>query len=319
MKKVLRALLASAILVTTIYSGTVAYAQSSSPMSNLKVEVVAAKLPIEGEQIYIPGSISEDLIAVESGGKYGYVDLNGKIVLPLAQYDPIGFQNDFLLSDKGIYNTKGALVTKWNTGMKPNLGHDIDHALIGNGLIPFYIKDASGKYKYGYVKTNGNVAIPTSYDAAFPFSGGYGVVQKDGHSFIINTKNERCSPNYMSNAYPPNGLGGGYMAGRKDISDLSKLIKLTTLDLMGNQIIDISPLEHLTNLTTLNISQNQISNINPLAGLTKLRFLDVGNNKISDIGSLAMLTDLKVLLINANQVSNITPIAKLMKLTEKVS
>ncbi|WP_277156472.1 leucine-rich repeat domain-containing protein [Bifidobacterium sp. ESL0798] len=56
----------------------------------------------------------------------------------------------------------------------------------------------------------------------------------------------------------------------------------TELDLSGNRLTDISTLSTLTNLQTLNLSNNQISDITPLAGLTNLRLLGLSRNKIID-------------------------------------
>src|SRR4028119_801300 len=62
-----------------------------------------------------------------------------------------------------------------------------------------------------------------------------------------------------------------------------KLLTLTALYLVGNQISDIKPLESLTNLTWLSLDNNSISDIKPLESLTNLTGLVLSNNSISDI------------------------------------
>ena len=56
----------------------------------------------------------------------------------------------------------------------------------------------------------------------------------------------------------------------KDITSLSNLINLKTLDLSGNQIEDITPLSNLTNLKSLNLSENKIKDITSLKNLDNL-------------------------------------------------
>jgi len=74
---------------------------------------------------------------------------------------------------------------------------------------------------------------------------------------------------------------------RADISPLSSLTNLTTLDLYRNEISDISPLNSLTNLTKFYLRHNSISDISSLSSLTNLTKLDLDDNLISDISPLA--------------------------------
>ena len=94
-----------------------------------------------------------------------------------------------------------------------------------------------------------------------------------------------------------------------DISVLSDLTKLRTLNLSINrEISDISPLSGLTNLRTLNLFTNKISDISPLSGLTNLRTLNLSRNKISDISPLSGLTELKILTLRDCSISDISPL-----------
>ena len=52
------------------------------------------------------------------------------------------------------------------------------------------------------------------------------------------------------------------------------------------QIVDLSPLSSLTNLTTIDLRYNQISDISLLSSLTNLMWLDLSGNQISDISPL---------------------------------
>ncbi len=75
-----------------------------------------------------------------------------------------------------------------------------------------------------------------------------------------------------------------------DISALSGLTSLTSLDLGFNSISDIGPLSGLTSLTSLELSLTSISDISALSGLTSLTDLDLGKNP--------NLTDIQPLLDN---------------------
>ncbi len=100
-----------------------------------------------------------------------------------------------------------------------------------------------------------------------------------------------------------------------DISPLSRLINLETLDLYGNKVSDISPLAKLTNLRVLGLRDNEISDIPPLSRLINLETLDLYGNKVTDISPLAGLENLKELDLNDNEVSNISSLVGFKNLT----
>jgi Leucine-rich repeat (LRR) protein len=61
---------------------------------------------------------------------------------------------------------------------------------------------------------------------------------------------------------------------------------LDFVDLTLNKIKDISPLTNLAKLTTLELGQNWISDVAPLADLIHLENLQLPGNQISDISPL---------------------------------
>ena len=115
-----------------------------------------------------------------------------------------------------------------------------------------------------------------------------------------------------------------------DISSLAGLTSLETLWLGGNNITDISALSGLTNLTELDLQLNSVSDISALSGLTKLTFLKLGynnltlfdydliptpeNSGITDISALAGLTNLTVLELQYNNISDISALSGLTNL-----
>ena len=84
-----------------------------------------------------------------------------------------------------------------------------------------------------------------------------------------------------------------------NLSPLSGLTKLKTLDLWGNSISDLSPLSGLTQLTTLNLSKNSISDVSELVGLTQLTHLDLRGNPLN---AAAISTHIPAIQANGAQV-----------------
>lgn len=87
-----------------------------------------------------------------------------------------------------------------------------------------------------------------------------------------------------------------------DITILSKLPQLQSLNLGNNQISDISSLSALSDLQYLEISDNPISDISSLSGLTNLKSLNLSDNQISDISALGGLINLNTLDLIGNQI-----------------
>ena len=80
-----------------------------------------------------------------------------------------------------------------------------------------------------------------------------------------------------------------------DISAVSGLTNLTTLDLWGRSLTDISAVSGLTNLTTLDLWGSGVTDISALSGLTNLTWLNLSGRNITDISALSRLTNLKTL------------------------
>ena len=99
--------------------------------------------------------------------------------------------------------------------------------------------------------------------------------------------------------------------GANDISDLtplSDLTALTSLDLRSNDISDLTPLSDLTALTNLDIRGNDISDLAPLAGPTALTRLNLSGNNVSDLTPLVGMTALTELWLTYNNVSDLAPL-----------
>ncbi|WP_238652950.1 WG repeat-containing protein [Paenibacillus piscarius] len=130
-----------------------------------------------------------------SGGPslYGYLDAQGKEVLPAVYLDAGDFSDGTALvkTAEGEYALIDPAGQVLHTYKYPFVGYP------GDGLLAF---QAVENGKYGYLRTDGTVAIPPQFTAALPFSGGravintaenygnaYGLIDKQGKLIIPAT------------------------------------------------------------------------------------------------------------------------------------
>ena len=104
--------------------------------------------------------------------------------------------------------------------------------------------------------------------------------------------------------------------GQVDLSPLSSLSKLHTLQLHCDNLHDISALAGLTGLRNLWIWGNNISDISALAGMTQMESLWMFGNHISDISALQNMSNLYNLMMASNNVADLSPLSGLMNLCE---
>ncbi|WP_339244189.1 WG repeat-containing protein [Paenibacillus sp. FSL R10-2796] len=127
-----------------------------------------------------------------TGGQslYGYVDAQGKEVLPAIYVDANDFMNGMALVK--IKEGEYALIDP-----DGNILHTYNHPFVGSpgeGLLAY---QATENGKYGYLNTDGSVAIQPQFTSALPFSEGravvntaenygnaYGLIDKQGKMII---------------------------------------------------------------------------------------------------------------------------------------
>jgi len=108
-----------------------------------------------------------------------------------------------------------------------------------------------------------------------------------------------------------------YEINPNQITDLSPLLYLTSLEVLwlcGNNISDISPLSNLADLQELSLFRNSVSDLTALRELTNLVNLDLGENKISDITPLSGLPNLHRLQVHSNQIQSVSELIELPNL-----
>jgi internalin A len=96
-----------------------------------------------------------------------------------------------------------------------------------------------------------------------------------------------------------------------NIEAICNLVNLEELCLSSNKIADISPLSSLKQLTSLNLVSNEMNSIEPIGYLVQLENLNLASNKITDISPLSSLKQLTYLQLAENEINNIEPISNL--------
>ena len=99
-----------------------------------------------------------------------------------------------------------------------------------------------------------------------------------------------------------------------DLTPLESLIHLKELNLKENRIEDISALSSLYNLETLNLDHNYLIDVSALQALSKIKFLGLQYNRIHDVRVLSSLTELEFLYLRNNNISDISALSGLKKL-----
>ena len=102
---------------------------------------------------------------------------------------------------------------------------------------------------------------------------------------------------------------------KADLSVLSALPDLKTLNLSGCRLASIAGLQNCPALTVLQLDNNALRNLAPLSGLKTLKELYLQHNAVVDLTALKDLTELQILDLSYNSVTSFAPAANLKNLT----
>ncbi|UYN93727.1 MAG: hypothetical protein KIT25_16940 [Enhydrobacter sp.] len=95
---------------------------------------------------------------------------------------------------------------------------------------------------------------------------------------------------------------------------LSRLSKLTTLNIRNTQITDLSAVSGISTLRRLAIDNTQVSDLSPIATLPGLRSLSVSGTRVTNLAPLSTVTSLEVLVAYKTSISTIDAIRELIQL-----
>ncbi len=102
-------------------------------------------------------------------------------------------------------------------------------------------------------------------------------------------------------------LNAGH-TGVREIPDLSKLSNLTYLNIQDSKVEDIGGLKGNASLQEINLSDNYITYLWGLEDLPALQELSLSGNKINDITELAALDSVNWLVIDHNFITDVSPL-----------
>ena len=94
-------------------------------------------------------------------------------------------------------------------------------------------------------------------------------------------------------------------------------LKIESLSLIEENIVDVSPIAQLKNLKFLCLLKNyELVKIDTLANLTKLKELDLSYTNVSDLSALQFMTSLEILDLLFTPVSDLSALSNLRNLRE---
>ena len=100
-----------------------------------------------------------------------------------------------------------------------------------------------------------------------------------------------------------------------DLSPLSRLIGLRSLNLGGTAVTDLSPLSGMLKLESLNLWHTGVTDLSPLSGMLKLKSLDLSGTGVTDLSPLSGMLKLKSLDLSGTGVTDLSPLREFTGLT----
>jgi len=139
---------------------------------------------IDGKPITNVGNFADGRAWVQSGGRFGYIDAQAKLVLPFAFEVASDFENGMAIGRKdgkfGCFDTTGKTLIPFRYD---GIGHPT------NGVCR--VKQGPGRAgRWGLVSLSGEQIVPFAYRVIYPFKNGLARVQGGNKWGIIDTKGE---------------------------------------------------------------------------------------------------------------------------------
>ncbi len=138
---------------------------------------------IQNFTMYKPDAMfSDGMLAVQKDKKWGYLDLNGKLVIPLKYDKATPFNNGYamVMKNKGFF-----IINKKGEETAVNIKDIVKMQRFTDSLAPYYRKDK----KWGFIGIDGTEAIPATYKSVGYFHNGIAWARnKEGKIGFINKK-----------------------------------------------------------------------------------------------------------------------------------
>jgi hypothetical protein len=170
------------------------------------------KMFVESETAFEIGFINNGFIQTKPKGKYGFLNMAGKLVIPAIYDDADGFREGYC---KVKNKNKWGIIDTLNNFILPI---EYDEVASFSDNLSLIKKEG----KYGYANRQGNIVIPLKYTYAQSFREGLATVMlPNGKLVIIDTRdNIVLSPNQLYDAQPfVDGLSKVNIAGKLGLMD----------------------------------------------------------------------------------------------------
>jgi len=196
-------------------------------------------------------TFENDLFPIRQGTFWGYCNLKGEVVIPAKYYNAYPFEGGLAFVELAQdiapdYNKNRAFIDY--TGKQITKHDEYDHnsfkPIVKENLIA--IKDFKTD-KWGYLNTQGNIAIPFVYEYAAPFSEGLAaVIKNDKYGYIDKTGKEVIKTQYF--------IGSSFNEGIAVVMKSSDTTTFLFIDKTGKQTGSTKK-----NLTGFWVSPDQIT------------------------------------------------------------
>lgn len=202
------------------------------------------------------GEFNNGVAIIEQNGKFGYIKLNGEVIVP-CQYDKaypfsedIGVAVDMNNAIVALIHKNGNIITDFDQVLKidSRYGEFSDELLlVTDGAISFNRSIGMNIQKWGYIDKNGKIKLDIKYFFALPFSEGLACVSPflDFNYLYtyINTNGEFVIKSYLNNG--KNALKAfSFNNGEAIILDKKGLARIDTQGKNIGRIIKFTPAEN---------------------------------------------------------------------------
>ena len=167
---------------------------------------------LKNKPYQIKGSLYNGLIRVQQGEKYGFIDINGHVIIPIKFILAFDFQEGLA---RVVVGRKTGLIDPKGTFIVEPDKYELIFPFDKNGLSIVQYEQYGTK---GIINKQGIEIIKPFYEEIKPFSHGYAIVKKDALYGYIDLSGKEVIPTNLYDAYEASE--GGIMAVREEISEL---------------------------------------------------------------------------------------------------
>jgi len=99
-----------------------------------------------------------------------------------------------------------------------------------------------------------------------------------------------------------------------DLSPLSELSSLQSINCAGTQVTDLSPLSGIASLQSINCAGTEVTDLSPLSGIASLQSIDCSHTQVTDLSSLSGIASLQSINCAGTEVTDLSPLSGIASL-----